>query len=84
MGARLEQLRRRALRAKDEPSRVVAIDTVAAILARLEARGLVSAAERLELGRDWVRAYARDALPGHYRARDGLGVARMTAFLRAR
>jgi hypothetical protein len=58
--ARLEALRRRALRAVDEVDRKAAIDQANRFLQQLEETGAITAAERLMFGRDWVRAFARD------------------------
>jgi hypothetical protein len=83
-GARLERLRRRAIATVDERLRVAAIDEANATVARLELAGAVTRAEGLEMRRDWVQAVAREQLVDFFRARDALGVARMTPFLRRR
>jgi hypothetical protein len=58
--ARLEALRRRALRAIDDVDRRAAIDQANRFLQQLEETGAITSAERLMFGRDWVRAFARD------------------------
>ncbi len=83
-GAKLEQLRQRAVEAADDQMRVAAIDQANAIIAELEVAGVVPRAEGIEMRRDWVQAVARDQVVDFFRARDALGVARMTPFLRRR
>ncbi len=82
-GVRLERLRRRALRATDDEARAAVIAAVGTLLGGLEARGAVTTQERIELGRDWLRAWARDGIGECFRERDALGVATMTFFLKA-
>jgi integrase len=81
-GVRLGELRRLALSCSNDEARTQAIDQANAVLAGLEAGGTVTRAERLELGRDWVKAFARDAVVDRFREHDALGVAQMTSFLK--
>jgi len=82
-GVQLERLRRRAVRGAGDGAVSSAIDEANAIFANLEAFGVVTRTERVELGRSWVRAYARDRVGSLYRAKDAMGVAQLTWFLKA-
>jgi hypothetical protein len=83
-GARLEKLRQRALLASEDEVCAAAIDCAHALLLRLERRGFVSRAQRLELCRNWILAYTRDLLPELYRSKDAGAVNRWGRFLTLR
>jgi len=81
---RLEQLLRLALDAPDEPTLTAILDhKVGALLARLETVGAITRAERIEIGRDWVRRFARARWPQAYREKDAQKVAEFSWFLKA-
>jgi hypothetical protein len=73
-----------ALDAPDEQTLTAILDhKVGALLARLKTAGAITQAERVEIGRDWVRRYARDRLPHAYRQKDAQKVAELGWFLKA-
>jgi len=73
-----------ALDAPDEDALTAIIDhKVGALLAKLEATGVVARPERIEIGRDWVRRFARDRLPHAYRQKDAKRAAELGWFLKA-
>jgi len=81
---RLEKLLRLALDAPDEPTLTAIIDHKAgALLARLETVGAITRADRIEIGRDWVRRFARARLPEAYRQKDAKRAAELGWFLKA-
>src|SRR5258708_38849009 len=60
----LEALRQSALSARDNVLRDYLIISVNALLGDLQARGIITLAERRHLAREWVKDYVRGRLPG--------------------
>ena len=80
---RLERYLHLALATSDDPALTSAIDGAHALLIWLEAAGAISEQERLQLGRDWARRYARARLPQVYQQKDAQKVAELGWFLKA-
>jgi hypothetical protein len=73
-----------ALDAPDDPTLTAILDNkVGTLLARLETAGAITQAERIEIGREWVRCFARARLPHAYRQKDAKKVAELGWFLKA-
>ena len=80
---RLERYLHVALATSDDPALTSAIDGAHALLIWLEAVGAISQAERLYLGRDWARRFARARLPQVYQQKDAQKVEELGWFLKA-
>ena len=78
---RLEQLKRKALRACIDGDRAAAIDQARAVILRLEWFGFIGPDQRIRLCQDWIRDFTRCYLPQLYRARDTSDVRRWGQFL---
>jgi hypothetical protein len=79
----LQALRQCALSAPDEILRDQQIVSVNALLGDLQARGIITLAERHDLARDWVKDYVRGRLPALYRDKNVRGIDRLGWFLQA-
>lgn len=84
-GARLqlEALRQSALSADDDISRDYSIVSVNTLLADLQARSIITLAERRGLAHEWSRDYVRGCLPTFYRDRNAEAIERLGWFLKA-
>jgi hypothetical protein len=80
---RLEALRQSALSAYDDISRDYLIVSVNMLLADLQARSIITLAERRGLAREWTRDYVRVCLPAFYRDRNAEAIERLGWFLKA-
>ena len=80
---RLERYLHVALATSDDPALTSAIDGAHALLIWLETVGAISEQERLQLGRDWARRYARARLPQVYQQKDAQKVVELGWFLKA-
>jgi hypothetical protein len=63
----LNALRQCALSAPDDISRDYLIVSANALLGDLQARGIITLAERRDLAREWTKDYVRSCLPAFYR-----------------
>ena len=79
----LKALRQCALSAHDHISRDYFIVSVNALLGDLQARGIITLAERRDLAREWTKDYVRGCLPGFYRDKNAEAVDRLGWFLKA-
>jgi hypothetical protein len=79
----LKALQQCALSASDDISRDYFIVSVNALLGDLQARGIVTLAERRDLAREWTKDYVRGCLPGFYRDKNAQAVDRLGWFLKA-
>jgi hypothetical protein len=79
----LNALRQCALSAHDDISRDYFIISVNAVLGDLQARGIITLAERRDLAREWTRDYVRGCLPAFYRKKNAEAVDRLGWFLKA-
>jgi hypothetical protein len=85
VGARLqlEALRQSALSAHDDISRDYLIVSVNNLLGDLQARSIITLAERRGLAREWTKDYARGCLPAFYRDKNVEAIERLGWFLKA-
>jgi hypothetical protein len=72
-----------ALSAHDDITRDYFIGSVNALLGDLQARGIITLAERRDLAREWIKDYVRGCLPGFYRDKNAEAVDRLGWFLKA-
>jgi hypothetical protein len=79
----LEALRQCALSAPDAISRDFLIVSANVLLGDLQARGIITLAERREFALEWIRDYVRGCLPALYRCKKADAVDRLGSFLRA-
>ncbi len=79
----LKALRQCALSAPDGISRDYFIVSANALLDDLQARGIISLAERHDLAREWIKDYVRGCLPAFYRYKNAEAVNRLGRFLKA-
>jgi hypothetical protein len=79
----LKSLRQCALFAHDDITRDYFIGSVNALLGDLQARGIITLAERRDLAREWIKDYVRGCLPGFYRDKNAEAVDRLGWFLKA-
>jgi len=79
----LKALRQCALSAPDGISRDYFIVSTNVLLGDLQARGIISLAERRELASEWTKAYVRGCLPAFYRCKNAEAVDRLGCFLKA-
>jgi hypothetical protein len=80
----LQALRQRALSASDEffcDKLVVSVD---ALLGNLQAREIITIAEKRALAHEWVRDYVRGRLPALYRDKNAHAIDRLGWFLLAK
>jgi hypothetical protein len=71
------------LSAHDDISRDYFIISVNAVLGDLQARGIITFAERRDLAREWTKNYVRGCLPAFYRKKNAEAVDRLGWFLKA-
>jgi hypothetical protein len=79
----LKALRQCALSAHDDISRDYFIVSANALLGDLQARGIITLAERCDLAREWTKDYVRSCLPAFYRDKNAEAVDRLGGFLKA-
>jgi hypothetical protein len=79
----LNALRQCALSAPDDISRDYLIVSANALLGDLQARGIITLAERRDLAREWIKDYVRGCLPALYRCKNAEAVDRLGGFLKA-
>ena len=79
----LKALRQCALSAHDNISRDYFIVSANALLGDLQARGIITLAERRDLAREWTKDYVRGCLPAFYRDKNAEAVDRLGWFLKA-
>ena len=77
----LTALRQGALSAQDDMSRDYLIVSANALLGDLQARGIITLAERRDLARDWIKDYVRECLPTCYRDKNTEAINRLGWFL---
>jgi hypothetical protein len=79
----LKALTKCALFAPDDISRDYLIVSANALLGNLQARGIITLAERRGLASEWVKDYVRGRLPALYRDKNAEAVERLGRFLKA-
>src|SRR5262245_42998475 len=79
----LTALKKCALLASDDISRDYVIVSVDVVLGKLQARGVITRAERRDLACEWIKDYVRARLPALYRGRDANAIDRLGWFLTA-
>ena len=62
-------------------SRDYLIVSANALLSDLQARGIITLAERRDLARDWIKGYVRECLPTFYRDKNTEAINRLGWFL---
>jgi hypothetical protein len=78
----LESLRQCALSAHDDISRDYLIVSANALLGDLQARGIITLAERRNLASEWIKDYVRGCLPAFYRDKNAEAIDRLGLFLK--
>jgi hypothetical protein len=78
----LKMLQQSALCAQDDISRDYLIVSTNALLGDLQARGIITLAERHDLAREWIKDYVRGCLPAYYRAKNAEAIDRLGLFLK--
>jgi hypothetical protein len=79
----LKALRQCALSAPDAISRDYLIVSANVLLGDLQARGIITLAERRDFALEWIRDYVRECLPALYRCKNADAVDRLGWFLKA-
>ena len=77
----LTALRQGALSAQDDMSRDYLIVSANALLGDLQARGIITLAERRDLAHDWIKDFVRECLPTFYRDKNAEAINRLGWFL---
>ena len=78
----LKSLRQCALSAHDDISRDYLIVSANALLGDLQARGIITLAERRNLASEWIKDYVRGCLPAFYRDKNAEAIDRLGLFLK--
>ena len=64
------------------PHRSIVLSSANALLGDLQARGIITLAERRDLASEWVRDYVRGCLPAFYRDKNAEAIGRLGLFLK--
>src|SRR5262245_15523601 len=78
----LKALRQCALSAPDAISRDYLIVSANVLLGDLQARGIITLAERRDLALEWIKDYVRGCLPVLYRCKNADAIDRLGRFLK--